>query len=152
MAYLAARDPSSQASSQGVINQDMGTASKKILRCAEKLDMRLIPHLEALEAKANAIVSISAVDIEAEERRQRQERAQVQLIQDSQKLFHLQYQVKAATHLCHEALPISGCRAQRVVTISTSITRGTMGPRKGIILLSMSSNLEGSRQATPPVG
>ena len=31
--------------------------------------MRLIPHLEALEAKANAIVPISAVDIEAEERR-----------------------------------------------------------------------------------
>ena len=40
----------------------MGTASKKILRCAEKLDMRLIPHLEALEAKANAVVSISAVN------------------------------------------------------------------------------------------
>ena len=36
---------------------------------------------------------------------------------------------------CHEALPISGCRAQRVVTISTSITRGTMGPRKSTILV-----------------
>jgi sensor domain CHASE-containing protein len=66
--------------------------------------LRLEPHLEALEAKANAIISISAVDIEAEERRQRQERAQVQLIQDSQKLFHLQYQVEAVTLLLNQQL------------------------------------------------
>jgi hypothetical protein len=88
----------------GDVTMRMGTASKKILRCAEKLDMRLIPHLEALEAKANAIVSISAVDIEAEERRQRQERAQVQLVQDSHKLFHLKYQVEAATLLLNQQL------------------------------------------------
>ena len=82
----------------------MSDASKRILRTAEKLDTRLEAHLESLEAKANAVVSISAVDIEAEERRQRQERAQEQLIQDSQRLFHLQYEVEAATLLLNQQL------------------------------------------------
>ena len=54
--------------------QVLKQSSSKILRTAVKLDERLEKYLEELETKAN--LSITAVDIEAEERRQRQEQAQ----------------------------------------------------------------------------